>query len=239
MTDPEPSDPEQNGTAGDVSALPDADPPAKGFFAPLTPEEAARPLPPACQDVGGHKQPRGVHRITGLRRADLPAQICRGKYTPELHKSIIELLEAGNYIQTASALSGITATSVYTWIRKGKADPDGPYGQFALDVARATAGNENQLVGRVGDIAEQSDDYKAAFQAATYLLKIRHSKHWNEQAPKNVQEVFALVMSIVEECCSPEQYAAILDRISQIGGGLQVPVLSDGVAGELEAARAD
>jgi len=58
--------------------------------------------------------------------------------TPELSDQLCELLEAGNYLETAAEACGISVKTVYQWLRKG-AEGVEPYAAFVDAVTRARA----------------------------------------------------------------------------------------------------
>ncbi len=41
------------------------------------------------------------------------------KLTPEAHQTIVEAIQAGNYIETASAMAGIEKPTLYDWLKRG------------------------------------------------------------------------------------------------------------------------
>ncbi len=63
--------------------------------------------------------------------------------TPEVHKSIVENVRKGVFIETAAAAAGVHRSSVYAWKKRGEEeDADEPYASFALDLMKAEAENE-------------------------------------------------------------------------------------------------
>src|SRR5690625_7108873 len=74
------------------------------------------------------------------------------KLTPEVHDTIVDALRAGNYIETAAALAGVSKVSLYAWLKIGnnprlKKDStpykeDEPYVRFLSCVKKAQARSE-------------------------------------------------------------------------------------------------
>jgi hypothetical protein len=57
--------------------------------------------------------------------------------TPELGKSICDMISAVATIKEASHANGLAETTVHEWIQKGNADPDSVYGKFAESIRHA------------------------------------------------------------------------------------------------------
>jgi transposase len=63
--------------------------------------------------------------------------------TPEVHKSIVDNVRKGVFIETAAAAAGVHRSSVYKWKTRGESEgADEPYATFALDLMKAEAENE-------------------------------------------------------------------------------------------------
>jgi hypothetical protein len=108
------------------------------------------------------------------------------KFTPEIRKTIIEAIEAGNYVETSVQYAGITKSTFYSWLDKGTSerdrliadptatpDPDlVDFVDFADAVERAQASSEVRAVAII---------QKAAFttwQAAAWWLERTRPKRY-------------------------------------------------------------
>ena len=89
---------------------------------------------PARKSKASPKKKAVSAEIVPIHRAGSPT-----KLTPEVHQSIVELISTGKPLLVACGLTRVSKSSVYSWLQKGEDDPDGPCGQFALDVAEAQA----------------------------------------------------------------------------------------------------
>jgi transposase len=93
---------------------------------------------------------------------------------------IVKAMAAGNYLETAAALGGVTAKTVRNWIRRGEARRREPlYSEFAQSFSKAIAQAEIENVEAIrGD---------GSWQARAWLLERRHPKRWarcNRPEPK-------------------------------------------------------
>ena len=70
------------------------------------------------------------------------------KLTPELQAAIVADVEAGNYGETAAALSGIDRATFYRWMAVGK-NGEQPYRDFFDAITRARAKAENDALATV------------------------------------------------------------------------------------------
>jgi hypothetical protein len=61
---------------------------------------------------------------------------------PAVYKTIIDLIEEGNYITTVANYAGIAPATLYTYLERGKNGYDTLYHQFYLDVQKAWASAE-------------------------------------------------------------------------------------------------
>ena len=61
------------------------------------------------------------------------------KHTDELERRLLELLRRGNFASTAAKAVGISESTYYDWLRRGKEEPEGIYHDFFLAVEQAEA----------------------------------------------------------------------------------------------------
>jgi len=98
------------------------------------------------------------------------------KLTAELANKIVSLLQAGITMEIATQAVGITATTAYQWIDKGKREnPGHPYREFADAIGKARALCEINLVSIIAKNAPQdSDDAKWLLER---MFPARYGKH--------------------------------------------------------------
>lgn len=78
------------------------------------------------------------------------------KLTPQLHLEIVKFIEAGNYIETAAAVAGVSPSTLRHWIRRGARQRDGPYRLFSEAVKRAEARAEASALVRIRQAGEKN-----------------------------------------------------------------------------------
>lgn len=63
------------------------------------------------------------------------------KLTKEIHETIVGLVRAGNYLDDAAAIAGVTDNTIRNWLHRGEIETRGKYRDFFDDTkkARATA----------------------------------------------------------------------------------------------------
>lgn len=124
-----------------------------------------------------------------------PPNAGRGTYlTPEVHEAIVEGLAQGNYISTVMGALGIHKSRFNAWLEKGQPEPvideesqeivgyeypDNFYGEFARDVAAATARAEVEAVKAL------KSHFHADWRAAEAFLSRKFPERWN---PKHIIE---------------------------------------------------
>ena len=77
--------------------------------------------------------------------------------TPEVQSRIVDLVRAGNYLETAAAAAGIAARTMRDWVRRGATDEDGIYREFADAIAVAHAEAEALAIQIVNRAARDGD----------------------------------------------------------------------------------
>jgi len=102
--------------------------------------------------------------------------------TPEVAATIIEAMRAGNFLETAAALAGVSVSTVRNYIRDGRRGITPALAEFARDVNCARAEAET------ADLNHIRRD--PSWQAAAWRLERRHPKRWGRRAyePKKSPE---------------------------------------------------
>lgn len=88
------------------------------------------------------------------------------KLTEDRFKLIINLISQGNFVDTAVRAAGISDTSYYAWLDRGRKQPNSIYGEFLEAVEVATAKAEVVILKRVMDASKEG-----AWQAAAWYLE--------------------------------------------------------------------
>lgn len=95
------------------------------------------------------------------------------KLTPELQSEIVLLVKGGNYIETACAMAGISRSTYYDWMEKGKQSTgSNRFTEFRDAVEKAKAWAEAR------DVAIISRHAEKVWRAAAWLLERKYPKRW-------------------------------------------------------------
>ena len=97
------------------------------------------------------------------------------KLTPEVKEKILSALRAGNYANVAAEYAGISETTFYRWLRKGREAKRGIYREFFAAVQRAEREAE---VRAVAILQRHMDDN---WQAAMTYLERKFPERWGRR----------------------------------------------------------
>ena len=89
------------------------------------------------------------------------------KLTPEIQRTISRLIRAGNAAEVAAGAAGISRSSFFAWMQKGRDDDSGRYRAFREAIERARVEAEGSLVGQA-----------AGWKAATWMLERSRPERW-------------------------------------------------------------
>lgn len=104
------------------------------------------------------------------------------KLTAEIQDEIIKAIKAGNYIETACALVGISKETLYYWLRRGaEAKRNNIYKQFSDAVKKAMAFAEARDVSIIGEAG------KTNWQAAAWRLERKFPDKWGRRDALKVE----------------------------------------------------
>jgi len=111
----------------------------------------------------------------------------RATFTPELTTRIVELVEAGNYIETAAKAAGIHKSTYYSWMTRGEAaaeaegrgDPvTAEEHEFAEFYRRVTQAEGHAEVNALAAVRAADKGWQAHM---TYLER-RFADRWRQQS---------------------------------------------------------
>ena len=111
------------------------------------------------------------------------------RLTAEMQESICTALRAGNYMETAAAMNGVSKVSIYSWLKRGARERDrlatssrqkastseAQYLAFLNAVEKAQAQSESRDVALIGRAAETQ------WQAAAWRLERKHYTRWGRK----------------------------------------------------------
>lgn len=98
------------------------------------------------------------------------------KLTPKLQQEICASLLSGAYIETASALHGVTKQTLYEWFKRGN-QGEAPYDGFIDAVKRVEAQSETIAINRINTAAEDPKNWTAA----AWRLERKHPERWGRR----------------------------------------------------------
>lgn len=96
----------------------------------------------------------------------------KAKITPALIELICGHLKEGNYDMVAAQAAGITRQTFYNWVRKGKAEREGIYFDFYIEVEKAKAEGEVELITTIRKASRRS------WTAAAWILERSRPERW-------------------------------------------------------------
>jgi len=110
---------------------------------------------------------------SSLRRWPVPRTGRPTKLTPETQTKIVNLLRAGNYVETAAAFCDIDKPSIYDWLKRGNRQKTGIYRDFLNAVERAQAEAE------IRDLEAIRKD--GAWQGSAWRLERKFPQKWGRK----------------------------------------------------------
>jgi predicted site-specific integrase-resolvase len=132
------------------------------------------------------------------------------KLTPQLQARIVQVLEAGNYIEAACDYVGINQDTYHEWVKRGKrgnkADREAGYSEFSEAVKRAQAQAEILSVARIRKAGQEGE-----WTADAWYLERSHPERWGRHVSKITHEIID-----VRQLSDDELQAIIEDKS---GGG--------------------
>lgn len=96
----------------------------------------------------------------------------------DTRKTIITLIRAGNYIETAVELAGIDRSTFTRWMQRGKAAKRGKYREFYTAIKKAKAESEHRGIQKI--------QKAKAWQAEAWRLERMFHHHWGRKSPDMV-----------------------------------------------------
>lgn len=137
----------------------------------------------------------------------------RSGLTVDVHQRIVELLEDGNFLETAACVAGVSIGQVRSWLALG-AEPGSKYEQFRVDVLRAISEAESKGVAILIGAAAAGD-----LKAVTWWLERRHPKRWGQRVRHVVDQELDDAVTRVE-ALEAELGADVVERVLEaLSGG--------------------
>lgn len=96
--------------------------------------------------------------------------------TPEVARTILDAVRAGNFKTTAAAAAGVHRDSLYEWLRRGDEEPDSVFADFAEQLRAAEAEYELEAVAFL-----QTTRDPVALKARAWLLERLHPDRFGKR----------------------------------------------------------
>jgi len=100
----------------------------------------------------------------------------KSKLTPERQKLFVDAVSAGNYIETAAELAGVTNVTFYNWMKRGRQTQSGKYFEFLNAIKKAEARAEVMRVSRIAKAGQEGN-----WQADAWYLERRYPDRWGRR----------------------------------------------------------
>jgi len=101
------------------------------------------------------------------------------KLTPEVQKKIVNLITAGNYVETACGAVGVSHASFYNWLERGR-QGEQPFLDFLDAVKKAETVSEALYLEYIRKAAPET------WQAAAWYLERRNYQKWGKKTQVDV-----------------------------------------------------
>ncbi|MDI9414381.1 MAG: hypothetical protein QM401_12555 [Bacillota bacterium] len=98
------------------------------------------------------------------------------KFTPETKKKLLDAIRMGNYREPSCAFAGISVSTFYAWLDKGKQQKKGQFVEFLEAVEHAEAEAEVRMV------AQWQAHIPRDWRAARDFLARRYPERWGLRA---------------------------------------------------------
>lgn len=128
---------------------------------------------------------------------------------PALEQKVLDLIRAGNYIETAAAAAGINKKTIYSWLRNVKG--------FSDKMLEAQGAAEARDVALIAKAAIEH------WQAAAWRLERKNPRKWGARVQVSVQQELAEVLQRIEGAVDEETYDRILRAIASEAGSGPAP----------------
>jgi len=134
------------------------------------------------------------------------------KLTPDVHTLVVQLLGAGNYIETAAAAAGVSSSTMRDWLRRGARARSGIYRELHEAVNKATAEAEAKDVIRISKAASSGE-----WRAAAWKLERRYPERFGQKLTVEAKgEAASQILALLKSEVSASAYAEIVAALSPV-----------------------
>ena len=103
------------------------------------------------------------------------------KLTPETQEKIVSAIAEGNYLETAAAIGGVSATTFFRWLQEGEQATAGLKRDFWEAVKKAEAEAEALRVSRISKAGKDGN-----WQADAWYLERRYPERWGKRIQQEI-----------------------------------------------------
>lgn len=114
------------------------------------------------------------------------------KFTPETKKKLLDAIRMGNYREPSCNYAGISVSTFYAWLQKGRRQKKGQFVEFLEAVTRAEAEAEVRMV------AQWQAQIPKDWRAARDFLARRFPERWGSKARMKVDHSGEITQSSKE-----------------------------------------
>jgi hypothetical protein len=151
-----------------------------------------------------------------------PAYFGEPKFSAAVAKKIVDIVQRGNFRDTAAASVGISGRTLRKWLHAA-ANGNAKYQPFAAELDRAESEAEDLLVDAVTKQAKKD------WRAAAWLLERRGSKRWGYKAQVEItidealEEILDLAASVLGGESAAKLFTALASRGDRSGEARFIP----------------
>lgn len=131
------------------------------------------------------------------------------KLTPELQAKICQVLELCNVLEDAALFCGLSRTTVFMWMQKGREQGHGKYRDFfdAVETAKAKR--------RISINTQMIVHGKRHWQAMAWQAERTDPQHFGLRVKVQVNEELERMLDKLEQNLTPQEYERALQAIAQ------------------------
>jgi transposase len=130
------------------------------------------------------------------------------KLDPQIASRIVDLVRAGNFMETAAATCGIHRVTLYRWLEKGEAQKEGALRAFYLAVTRAEADSEAR------DLLIITKAAPGDWRASAWRLERRYPRKYGPQVQVTLRQEMENLIGTLRERLSPGTFREVMNVIA-------------------------
>lgn len=125
------------------------------------------------------------------------------KLTPQVQARIVQAIVGGNDITVAAAYAGISKTTFYAWLERGRKAKTGPFADFVDAIEKAQADAEARNVALIAKAAQDG-----TWTAAAWWLERKYPERWGRKERQQIEHEGGVTIRVVYEDPYPDAGAA-------------------------------